>query len=235
MKWEFLTFQYLLIGIVLLIAYALTPNLIVQILIAGIFIFPIISPLCSRIRYRRKHPWKLYPTEALKGADFSSENAERLANDALFLHSHGRFQTAYSLSLLAWEETNKGGLLLKAYSEAKEISESKWNGDFLDHTFKFMAYPRYATLIFGSQGSAPQPGNNLRRTAKLFDIKKQLFGFYVDWHPISRTWSSPSRLPNARIDLEVNPMANYFASTSLLIANQICNQVNLEMAKSKQP
>jgi hypothetical protein len=65
-------------------------------------------------------PWK----ETLEGAKLAVDNAERIAYDANSLSRAGRYQTAFSLSLLAWEETNKAGLLIRAYIERQGITHN---------------------------------------------------------------------------------------------------------------
>ena len=78
-------------------------------------------------------PWQ----ETLEGCRLSIENAERLAQDSQVLRADGRLQTAYSVSLDAWEEMGKAipshlllcssNLILYNLRNSKNYNEGRTN------------------------------------------------------------------------------------------------------------
>jgi AbiV family abortive infection protein len=133
-------------------------------------------------------------SEALEGAKVACKNAIRLADDAFRLQGIESYLTAFSLSILAWEETNKAGLL-KAYVDHRDISESEWRGKFANHKSKLAAYSEYHNILYPASRTLPDDSGASKRMKEIagqLDIEKQLFGFYTDFVQHSRRWLSPT-------------------------------------------
>lgn len=74
-------------------------------------------------------PWE----DTLEGCRLSIENAERLAEDSQVLRASSRLQTAYSVSLDAWEELGKAVLLYRYYKAKEPVSKDDWYQILHDH------------------------------------------------------------------------------------------------------
>jgi len=83
---------------------------------------------------REKKP--IDPTSAYLGALGTQRNARRLFNDAVLLHSAGRFQGAIPLAIMAIEECLKGIELGDVFKKLRDIpaDEQEW---LTSHTHKF--------------------------------------------------------------------------------------------------
>jgi AbiV family abortive infection protein len=159
-------------------------------------------------------PWK----KTLEGAKLAVDNAERIAYDADSLSRAGRYQTAFSLSLLAWEETNKAGLLIRAYIERQGITHNEWQNKFRNHPYKLMAYPEYTNVLYG-EAKKPEPQETVTKVkemGKILDLEKQLLGFYVDWDQTKSKWRSPNTLSAETISMYVKIWGEYYSSNSIL-------------------
>lgn len=139
-------------------------------------------------------PPKVRWRDALNGAAAGCDNAERLCKDAILLLNKGSVQTSFAVAIIAWEETNKAGMLLKSYVEETDISETQWKKKYQSHTYKLQAYPQWADVL--SEGSKkPDKGMVVKLSSevgKRYDLEKQLLGFYVDNHTAG--WSTPNDL-----------------------------------------
>lgn len=133
--------------------------------------------------------------DTLNGAIAACDNAERLCTDAILLLNKGSIQTSFAVSMLAWEETNKAGMLLKSYTEKNDISKTQWEDKYLSHTYKLQAYPIWFDVL--SAGSKkPDKDKVVQQSSdvgKRYDLEKQLYGFYVDRSPTGG-WSTPNVL-----------------------------------------
>jgi AbiV family abortive infection protein len=170
--------------------------------------------------------WQL----ALEGAKLASRNAQRLADDALQLHKMQSL-TAFSISILAWEETNKAGLLLKAYVEKKDISKTQWLNKFNNHQRKLDAYPEYVEILYPNIAGRPaiqaaEANARLTGIGRELDLQKQHFGFYTDFGERTRHWHSPTNLNRQNIEY-AEWLANHYATISKLT----CIQMDKRMAQ----
>jgi AbiV family abortive infection protein len=189
--------------------------------------------------------WK----EALDGAELACANARRLADDALFLHGQGRYETAFPISLLAWEETNKAGLLLKQHVQQEDISRSRFDKIFRDHEKKLRAYSEYENALHA-------PSTTLARKAPMWDaatiqavkqlqLEKLRYGLYVDFIEKDRRWTSPSdfRETLAHVDpkwqkmvTDQHWMSEYYTWQSILTCARIEDRIKqLRSRTSTQP
>ncbi len=162
---------------------------------------------------------------ALEGAKLACQNATRLADDALELHKMHRYPTAFSISILAWEETNKAGLLLKAYVEKKDISKDEWRKKFISHQKKIDAFSEYFDIIYPtSPPRSPEQtvaaATRLTDLGRALDLQKQHLGLYTDFGENTRKWHSPADLNQQMIEY-ANWLGNYYATQSKLTCHQI--------------
>lgn len=189
--------------------------------------------------------WK----EALDGAELACANARRLADDALFLHGQGRYETAFAISLLAWEETNKAGLLLKQHVQQEDISRSRFDKIFRDHEKKLRAYSEYENVLHApsatSARKAPVWNAATIQVVKQLQLEKLRYGLYVDFIEKDRRWTSPSdfRETLAHVDpkwqkmvMDQHWMSEYYAWQSILTVARIEDRIKqLRSQTSTQP
>jgi AbiV family abortive infection protein len=161
---------------------------------------------------------------ALEGAKLASRNAQRLADDALQLHKIQSL-TAFSVSILAWEETNKAGLLLKAYVEKNNISKTQWHDKFNNHQRKLDAYPEYVEILYPNIGGRPaiqaaEANARLTGLGRELDLQKQHFGFYTDFGEQTGHWHSPINLNVQNVEYAIW-LANHYATISMITCKRI--------------
>jgi len=140
-------------------------------------------------------PW----TEALEGCRLAIENAERLAEDSEVLRRNGRLQSAYSVSLDAWEELGKAALLFRYYQQEQNISSADWRHVLRDHKSKRVAYVKSMDVLYGSTPpkSVQQLKDDLKKTTedktwrKWFTLEREI-GVHVDWK--GAHWQSPCKI-----------------------------------------
>jgi len=148
------------------------------------------------IHYRMKSfpiPW----TKALEGCRLAIENAERLAEDSQVLRQNDRFQSAYSVSLDAWEELGKAVLLFGYYQRKQDISVEDWHQVLRDHKSKRVAYVNSMDILYGSTPpkSVEQLKDDIKKAVeewrKWFSLEREI-GVHVDW--IGANWRSPCKI-----------------------------------------
>jgi AbiV family abortive infection protein len=140
-------------------------------------------------------PW----TEALEGCRLAIDNAERLAEDSEVLRRNDRLQSAYSVSLDAWEELGKAIVLFRYYQQKKNISEGDWFQVLRDHKSKRVAYVKIMDSLYGSTPpmSIEQLKHEIKKVTeekkwrKWFTLERQV-GVHVDW--VGAHWRSPCRI-----------------------------------------
>jgi len=144
-------------------------------------------------------PWE----KALKGSKLAIENAERLANDAAVLKQNDRLESAYYVSLNAWEELGKAVLLFRHWKEKQDISEKQWHKIFRNHTIKRVAYTENFDALYPKSTPPMDMEEVLEKMKKVskergryFDFERQI-GLYVDW---VGEWRSPSMIDRRFID-----------------------------------
>jgi AbiV family abortive infection protein len=177
-------------------------------------------------------PWR----ETLEGARLACENARRLANDALALHQASHRPTAYALSLLAWEEANKAGLLLRHYVRQQNLSQGDYDLIFGDHVKKLGAYVEYVDVLYPSaQATGLDP--KVVEASKRLNLKKQRLGLYVDYLEVGKNdwrWTSPMNFDREldRVDPKWREMlrdqifpATYWATQAILVCAQIQSRI----------
>jgi AbiV family abortive infection protein len=148
--------------------------------------------------------------DALKGAIASCDNAERLCKDAIILLNKGTIQTSFAVSLLAWEETNKAGMLLKSYVEKADISKTQWDDKYRSHVYKLQAYPIWIDVL-DADSKKPDKDKVVQQSSdvgKRYDVEKQLYGFYVDRNP-DGGWNTPNVLSGPE-QLYLNQMTPFW-------------------------
>jgi len=141
-------------------------------------------------------PWQ----DTLQGCMLSIENAERLVEDAFFLNRNGRTQSAYCVSLDAWEELGKAILLYKHYKTKEPVSQQDWRHILLDHKHKHVAWMNNDDLLYGRSPSksVAELKDALEKTIKerdslTFKLDRDI-GAYVDWIGGDHRWRSPCKL-----------------------------------------
>jgi AbiV family abortive infection protein len=144
-------------------------------------------------------PW----TKALEGCRLAIENAERLAKDSLVLRRNGRLQSAYSVSLDAWEELGKAVLLFRYYKHKEDISEKDWFEVLRDHKSKRVAYVNSMDILYGSSPpkSVKQLKHDLEKTTEekrwrdWFSLEREI-RVHVDWVGLKEHahWQSPCKI-----------------------------------------
>lgn len=172
-------------------------------------------------------PWQ----RTLEGAMLAVDNAERLAEDARLLGGPfgvGRYQTAFSLALLAWEETNKAGLLLKAYLEKHDITENEWRKVFQNHAAKLMADPAYYHTLYpqAARNETQKPAVSVQDFGKFLDLEKQLLGFYVDFDDEKGRWRSPNALSKETVFTYLKTWTDYYCSCAILVCSEIRTRIS---------
>lgn len=173
-------------------------------------------------------------SRALEGAQVACQNARRLADDALRLHDMQSFLTAFSISILAWEETNKAGLLLKNYIEKRDISKAEWFDKFSNHKKKLEAYPEYYSILYPNSSPPGQTAANTKMTeiGRTLDLEKQHFGFYTDFVERSSRWFSPTTLSTQTIEY-ATWLGKHYATQSILTCLEIEEHIKqLQQAKT---
>ena len=144
-------------------------------------------------------PWE----EALEGCRLSIENAERLAEDSIILQRNGRLQSAYCISLDAWEELGKAVLLYRYYKTKQPITEGDWYQILRDHKRKRIAMGNSMDLFEdGPQKSVNELKDSLatvlkeKRDRKWFALERGV-GVHVDWVGGEKPWESPCKVDEA--------------------------------------
>jgi AbiV family abortive infection protein len=141
-------------------------------------------------------PWQ----EALQGCRLSIENAERLAGDSQVLRKNGRLQSAYSVSLDAWEELGKAIVLYTYYKAQEPISRNDWERILTDHKHKRVAWVTSVDIVYGT--APPKSVTKLKEDLekhltedwrKWFKLERDV-GVYVDWVGGKEPWVSPCRI-----------------------------------------
>jgi AbiV family abortive infection protein len=138
-------------------------------------------------------PWQ----ETLEGCRLSIENAERLAQDSQVLRADGRLQTAYSVSLDAWEEMGKAILLYRYYKTKEPVSQNDWYKILHDHKHKRVAWINSMDLLYGTTPpkSITQLKPDLEKAIQEGDLKnwfnlEREVGVHVDWIGGKDRWRS---------------------------------------------
>ena len=164
----------------------------------------------------------------------SIENAERLAEDSLLLSQNGRIQSAYSVSLDAWEELGKAIILYRYYKTREPISKDDWWDILRDHKSKRVAWVNSVDLLYGTTPpkSVTELKNDLERTIsednswKWLSLERDV-GVYVDW--VRGSWLSPCKLENHWFSSAppLPPVFDpvYWASNTRLICHQLREKV----------
>ena len=81
------------------------------------------------------------------GAIAACDNAERPSGDDDLFLGNGSLQSNFAMPLIAWEEANKAGMLLKSYVEKTDISKTQWESKYLSHIIKLQAYPSLSDMV----------------------------------------------------------------------------------------
>jgi len=177
-------------------------------------------------------PWE----EALQGCRLSIENAERLAEDALLLNHSGRTQSAYAVSLDAWEELGKAIILYRYYTTKESISSIDWFDILRDHKHKRVAWVNSTDILYGSRppNSVAALKTDLEKSITEDNFQKWLtlerdVGAYVDWVGGKDGWRSLCHLQEPWFN-SPPPMppvfdAMYWASNTRLICHQLRDKV----------
>jgi AbiV family abortive infection protein len=129
----------------------------------------------------------------LEGCELACENAKRLAHDAMLLGDRGCKQSAYALSVIAMEEVNKAGLLLKRYLDKQDLSKTAYENIFRDHERKLRALKEYLPILYPSAAQKPFTEQQID-VLKHVQKEKLTIGLYVDYDLGQHTWSSPKNL-----------------------------------------
>jgi len=160
-------------------------------------------------------PWK----DALEGSKLAIENAKRLGNDAAVLKQNGRLESAYYVSLNAWEELGKGVLLFRHWKQRQDIPEKQWHKIFRNHTIKRVAYVENFDVLYPKSTPPKDTEEVLGKMKKVskeygryFDFEKQI-ALYVDW---VGEWRSPSKLHRKLLDSAFG--SDYWIDSTLLAA-----------------
>jgi len=140
----------------------------------------------------------------LEGCRLAAENAERLAEDSRVLGRNNRVQSAYAVSLDAWEELGKAVLLFRYFKQKEDISLEDWRQILRDHKHKRVAWVHSMDLLYGETPSKPvlQLKDALERAineedwGKWFDLEREI-GVYVDWLDLKEHWRSPCQIDKA--------------------------------------
>jgi AbiV family abortive infection protein len=137
-------------------------------------------------------PWE----RALDGCRLAVENANRLAEDARLLRQNDRLQSAYSVSLDAWEELGKAVLLLRYWKQKQNISKADWSKVLRNHRMKRTVYVESGDILYPTS-TPPKSVEQLKRDLEKiiqadgwrewFDLERNI-GVYVDW---DEGWRSP--------------------------------------------
>jgi len=141
-------------------------------------------------------PWQ----ETLEGCRLSVENAERLADDSRVLRASGRLQSAYSVSLDAWEELGKAVLLYRYYKTREDVSDDDWNKILRNHMIKRVVWARSQDLLYGVGPvmSIAQLKEALRNAVTREDPQflklERNIGVHVDWVAGENPWQSPCKI-----------------------------------------
>ena len=145
-------------------------------------------------------PW----AEALEGCRLAIENAERLAEDSRVLRQNDRLQSAYSVSLDAWEELGKAVLLFRYYKKEENISKNDWFKILRDHKSKRVAYVHSMDILYGSSSpkSVKELKDDLEKATEdkgwrdWFSYEREV-GVHVDWIVDLKghaRWQSPCKI-----------------------------------------
>jgi AbiV family abortive infection protein len=168
-------------------------------------------------------PWE----ETLEGCRLSIENAERLVEDSLVLRGSGRLQSAYSVSLDAWEELGKAILLYRFFSAKEPVLENDWKRILTDHKSKRVAFVNNVDLLYGPAPtkSVTELKDSLKDALKeradrsWFSLEREV-GVYVDWVGGEDRWRSPCRIDEwwfASIPFD----ARYWANSAKAICRRL--------------
>jgi AbiV family abortive infection protein len=134
------------------------------------------------------------------------------------LHEREHYETAYAISILAWEETNKAGLLLLHYVEKRDLAEDDYHRIFRGHQGRLGGYSEYQHVLPSTSTSSPATDALLdattRKAIEELDREKQELGFYVDFSKRTRRWTSPRDFKQALSQLDPDFVAK---SPGLLI------------------
>lgn len=166
--------------------------------------------------------------EAAEGTEAASANAAGLLGDADILAGVGRYGTALSLAVLAFEEAVKArsvGAIAAAAAHGREPGfsedtlrkiiygshQARNEAGFLQHIAA--AFPEiYGKLMLGIAGT-PDEIRMLGEFAELLNsanAKKQA-GFYTDFDPDSGSWSAPDAVSEAEFG-EIRTLVGQFVA-----------------------
>ena len=142
-------------------------------------------------------PWQ----ETLEGCRLSVENAERLADDSRVLRASGRLQSAYSVSLDAWEELGKAVLLYRYYKTKEDISCDDWNHFLRNHTIKRVVWAQSQDLLYGigevksiaQLKEAVKCAVETENSDGFLKLERDV-GVHVDWVGGESQWQSPCEI-----------------------------------------
>lgn len=174
---------------------------------------------------------KIFPItwmQALEGSRFSLENAKRLADDAQVLRQNQRFQSAFALSLTAWEEFGKAVLLFRYWKQKHNVDENEWFKVLRNHKMKRVAYVKNTDILYEKEGRPPKSVEDMRKQlekaskemAEHFNLEREI-GVYVDW--LGR-WRSPSRL-STQLFSDFPFDSDYWISNVVLSASHLDNLI----------
>jgi len=183
-------------------------------------------------------PWE----ETLEGCRLSIENAERLVEDSQILKRNGRIQSAYSVSLDAWEELGKAILLYRYYKTKEPVSSDDWKRILRDHKRKRVAWVNSMDLLYGTTipKSVADLKQDLERTlheegsSSWFNLERDV-GVYVDWVGGEHGWRSPCKIGYPWFESEawMRPLfdSDYWAANTRLICDQLKETINRSEVK----
>jgi len=117
--------------------------------------------------------------EALEGSKLAVENAKRLAEDAELLRQNGRLQSAFSVSLSAWEELGKAALLFRYWKQEENISQKEWMKFLTNHRMKRAAYAQNLDILYPKSSPPVSKDDMLQKlrevmteSGKHFDLER---------------------------------------------------------------
>jgi len=162
-------------------------------------------------------PWK----GALEGSKRAVQNAERLTEDAGILGKNDRLESAFHLSLSAWEELGKA-VLFRHWKERQDIGENQWFEILRNHRMKRIACTENSDVLYPK--SVPPKDTkevleNMKKRSKemreYFDFERQM-ALYVDW---VGKWRSPSTVDRRLIGSLIG--SDYWVDSTRLLASQL--------------